>query len=243
MSQKMSLRGQELASVRRAMMGAARELKQFKNALAGVDRRAVRGIQQGAHDLRKSFANRYGLLALYSDSRGVLRRIRMYGVEWGKRKAKLTLDMRPGVARKGVLKTLQSPRIIITVPRGFVFDLMEPDLTITGRSTVGRSARNLAGRRIIEGKGKSRQVVGMGVTRRVTNRSSFRVNNYIDHFAQLKAPGLGSIATSDLGKLMDAAVQAALNDLRKVQRSQGFHGAAGKAEVVKFVIRLTQEGK
>lgn len=243
MSQKLSLRGQELASVRRAMTGAARELKQFKSALAAVDTRAVRGIQQGAHDLRKSFANRYGLLALYSDSRGVLRRIRMYGVEWGKRKAKLALDMRPGVARKGVLKTLQSPRVIVRTARGFVFDLTAPDITVTGRATISKSKRNLAGKRILAGTGKGRQVVGMGVRRKVTNRRSFRVNNYIDHFARQKAPGLGSIATADLGKLMDAAVQAALKDLRKVQRSQGFHGAAGRAEVVKFVIRLTQEGK
>lgn len=219
-------------------MGAARELKQYQAAMRRLENRAVRAFQSGAHDVRKAFANRYGLLALYADRRGALRRIKPASYEHTKRKAILNLDLRPGVMRKGVLKTLQSPRVIVRTARGFVFDLTAPDITVTGRATVGKSKRNLAGKRILAGKGKDRQVVGMGVRRKVTNQRSFRVNNYIDHFAALKAPGLGSLATIDKQRLRKRALDAVSEELRKVQGAA--RARLGKNVVIR--VRLDRVG-
>lgn len=228
-------RKDELGDIRKAASGATRDVKKFERALAQLKRRGVRAIQQEAQTMRKTMANRYQRLGLYADKRGVLRRIRKPGKKWQDRKKALKLDPRPGIARKGVLKTLQSPRIIVKTTRGFIYDLKQPDITVTGRATLGKSKRNVAGKRLLGGKGKDRKVIGTAVKRMVTNRRSFRVNNYIDHFADISAPGLGSLSGEDK-KELDRAALAAVNkhlaDLGEAGRRR-----LGDTSMLRFTVR------
>lgn len=199
----------ELSSIRKAASGAAKELRDFERAVKALRKRVVRGAQQRARTTQKRMVARYERLGLFADRRGALRKIRPFGQKHRKRKRQLKLDMRRGIMRKGVLKTIKSPRAILRTPGGFIFDLKAPGITVTGRATVGKSKRSLAGKRIISGKGKSRAVIGIGVKVQVTNRRSFRVNSYIDHFADSKAPGLGTLSREDIQDLDEAAQKAA----------------------------------
>lgn len=200
----LSKAAKDLGDIRRAAMGAAREVREFDAALRALRRRLIRAMQLEGLRSAKEFAARFERLGLFANRNGALQRVKPYGDAWGKRKRRLGLDTRRGIARKGVLKTLKSPRIVTKTARGFVFDPKTPDITVTGRATVGKSKRALAGKRIIEGKGKNRRVVGIGVKHQISNRRSFRVNNYIDHFADLKARGLGSLARSDYDRMRKA---------------------------------------
>ncbi|MCZ7604840.1 MAG: hypothetical protein M5U25_01955 [Planctomycetota bacterium] len=200
----LSKAARDLGDLRRAAMGAAREVREFDAALRALRRRLLRAMQLEARTIAKMFAARYERLGLYANTSGALQKVKPYGDKWGKRKKRLGLDSRRGIARKGVLKTLKSPRIITKTARGFVFDPKIPDITITGRATVGKSLRALAGKRIIGKIDGKRAVVGIGIKHQVTNRRSFRVNNYIDHFADLKARGLGSLARVDFDRMRKA---------------------------------------
>lgn len=231
-------RRQELSDIRRAAAGATRDLKRFERALAQLKRRGVRAIQQEAQTMRKTMANRYQRLGLYADRRGVLRKIRKPGAKHQRRKKQLGLDPRPGIMRKGVLKTLQSPRVIEKTRTGFVYDLKAPDITVTGRATVGKSLRNLAGKRLIDGKGKDRKVTGTGVKRQVTNRRSFRVNNYIDGFADGSAPGLGSLSGEDKKQLDRAALKAVNDHLAGIGKAAA--ARLGDASLLRFTVKANR---
>jgi len=231
----LSTRKDELGDIRKAASGATRDIKKFERALAQLRRRGVRAIQQEAQVMRKTMANRYQRLGLYADKRGALRRIRKPGKKWNDRKKDLKLDPRPGIARKGVLKTLQSPRVISKRTHGFVYDLKIPAITVTGRATLGKSERNVAGKRIMGGTGKTRSVIGTAVKRMVTNRRSFAVNSYIDHFADMSAPGLGSLSGEDKKKLDRVALEAVnkhLADLGEAGRRR-----LGDTSMLKFTVR------
>lgn len=205
----------DLGQVRKVGSGATRDLRQFQRALKGVRRIMVRAVQVAGRHVHKENARRYAR-TLYANRLGHLALIRPYGRKHGKRKARLKLDLRPGVMRKGILKTMQSPLAFIKLPNGFQIDLERPNLTITGRATVGKFLRAIAGKRIIEGKGKDRRVTAIGVKVLNTVRKSFRVNSYLGHFADQKAPGLGNITKADERFIGDEAKGAVEQHLRTV---------------------------
>lgn len=227
-----------IGDIRRASMGATRSVRAFQRAVAALKQRAVRAAQVAGREVFKRMGTRFAT-GFYADKAGRIVPITPYGAAWGKRKAKLGLDPRPGVARKGILKTVRSPLAFVRQPSGFSIDLARPNLTITGKATLRSALRNLAGKAIVEGKGKDRKVVGFAVNRRKTNKRSFAVNSYIGAFADSKAPGLGNIATRDHvyinGKVNDAIV----DHIAKVKGAakQVLHGKA-KALIVLRLDRV-----
>lgn len=220
-----------IGDIRRAAMGAARTQRQFQRAITGLRNRMVREAQVSGREVFKRMHTRYAQ-GFYADKAGRIVPIRPYGPKWAKRKAELGLDMRPGVARRGILKTVRSPLAFIKRPRGFDIDLTRPNLTVTGKATLGKSARNLAGKRIVIG----REVVGMAFTRKVTNRRSFRVNAYIGAFAGRKAPGLGNIARRDVAYIVGNVNKAAARHIAQV-KGAAQQQLTGKA-LAKITLRL-----
>lgn len=191
----------DLANLRRAAAATKRDLARFRRAVATVEARAVQAAHVAGKRAHKAMYDRYGA-GQYANKAGNVTNIKPFGKAWATRKARLNLDPRPGVARKGILKQIRSPLGFAKAPKGFVIDLKAPALTITGRATVGRSRRAIA-----VAKGTSRAAGVTGVKFSLTNRRSFFVNDYIDHFTDDKAPGLGSLADDDR-----AAVGAAVRD-------------------------------
>lgn len=205
-----------LAAIRTVESGSTRSLRAFERALATIRRQMVKAAQgQGRLVFRNMHAN--FARGIYANRAGQLVPIRPFGPKWKRRKQKLKLDPRRGIARKGILKQIRSPKAFIKNANGFVIDLEKPDLTITGRATVGKSRRNVAGKRIIGNLDGVRQVIGIAVKKQVTNRRSFRVSNYLGAFADKKAPGLGSISTADERSIQDAVTEAAREHLRSVR--------------------------
>lgn len=211
---------EQLGQIRRVESGATRSLREFRKALAGLKRISVKAVQLAGRDAHKRNARRYAR-GQYADNRGGLVRIKPYSAKHGKRKAALKLDLRRGVMRKGILKTMQSPKAFIRLQNGFTLDLEAPNLTVTGRATIGKSKRALAGKRILEGKGKDRRVVAIGVKVQKTNRRSFLVNNYLDHFTDQKAPGLGNITRSDERDIEKRRREAVDQHLATIQGAAG----------------------
>jgi hypothetical protein len=211
----LSKAAQDLGDIRRAAMGAAREVREFDAALRALRRRLIRAMQIEGLRSAKEFAARFERLGLFANKNGALQRVKPYGDAWGKRKKRLGLDSRRGVARKGVLKTMRAPAGFARTTTGFEIDLKKPDITVTGRATVGKSRRNLAGKRIIAGKGKSRAVIGIGLRTLNTNRRSFRVNNYLDHFVNAKAPGLKALSKGQLLRIQREVKAAIEEDIQR----------------------------
>lgn len=184
------------ANIRAVTAGAKRRLRDFQRALAEIKRIKVRETQKAARIVHKQMAARYAQ-GQYANEQGNVRNIRPYGAKWAKRKERLKLDMRNGVARKGILKQIGSPLCVVDHADGVEIDIKRPNLTVTGNATVGRSQRNIAGKAIVAGKGRGKHIVGYAVKRKNTKKRSFAVNRYIDPFADAKAPGLGSISRAD----------------------------------------------
>lgn len=205
----------DLSSVRTAQSGAARDLAAFRRALKGLQRIGVRAAQVHGRTAHKLMWAWFGV-GKYAGKDGNLRDIKPYGDKWGRRKKRLGLDMRPGVARKGILKTLRSPAGFVRIPKGFEIDLHKPDITVTGRATVGKSKRNLAGKRIIGKIDGKRAVIGIGLRTLNTNRRSFRVNNYLDHFVDAKAPGLKALSKAQLEHIRRKVAEAVDAEIERV---------------------------
>jgi hypothetical protein len=221
----------DIGDIRRATSGATQSLRAFQRALAAVKQRAVRAAQIAGREVFKRMYTRFAQ-GFYANKAGQIVPIAPYGDAWGKRKEQLGLDKRRGVARKGILKTIRSPLAFIKYPSGFSIDLTRPNLTITGRATLGKAMRNLAGKRVI----KDKSVVAVGVTRLLTNRRSFAVNSYIGHFADQKAPGLGNIARRDsvyINGQINEAVAQHIGNLKGASKRQ----LSGKAAAL-ITLRL-----
>lgn len=231
----------DIGDIRHAVSGATRSLRAFQRALAAVKSRAVRAAQVAGREVFKRMYTRFAQ-GFYANKTGQIVPIGAYGPAWGKRKKDLKLDLRRGVARKGILKTVRSPLAFIKYPSGFSIDLTRPNITVTGRATLGKSLRNLAGKtlfrhgdgRLLNVSGSGAQIVARLVDRKVTNRRSFAVNSYIGHFADAKAPGLGNIAIRDqvyINGAINQAVAQHIGNLKGAAKQQ----LAGKARAL---IRL-----
>ncbi len=221
----------DIGDIRRAASGAARNLRQFTRAISGIRARLIRAVHSGGREVFKLMYVRHSI-GVYANAAGVVVPITPYGTPWGKRKAQLGLDLRPGIARKGVLKTIRSPLAFVKRSNGFDIDLTRPNLTITGKATLGKSKRNLAGKRVVRDGG----IVAIGVIRKLTNRRSFAVNSYLGHFADSKAPGLGNIANTDVELIRLRVGQAIAEHLASV-KGMARRVLSGKAQSI-FKLRL-----
>lgn len=228
-----------IATIRTLESGADRTMRAFDRALRTVERVMVKAAQLEGRKVHKRNARRFAR-GQFANRQGLLKRLGDYGPKWGKRKRRLKLDLRRGVAGKGILKTTESPKGYIRRPDGFVIDYTKPDITITRRATLGKSKRAIAGRRIIEGKGKARAVVGIGVKIQTTNRRSFRVNNYLGHYADAKAPGLGSITDRDAEAIDKVAADAVEAHLRSIQGATRSLSARARVSVNLRIGRLVR---
>lgn len=221
----------DIGDIRRAASGATRRLRDFKRAVAGIRQRVLREVQVSGRIVFKLMHTRYGI-GVYANAAGAVVPIRPYGLVWGKRKAQLSLDLRPGVARKGILKTVRSPLAFVKRANGFDIDLTRPNLTVTGRATLGKAMRNIAGkRRVVDGG-----VASIAIRRLKTDKRSFAVNNYIGPFADRKAPGLGNIAKTDT-QLIRTRVGAAVADHIAKVKGMGRKVLTGRALSI-FRLRL-----
>lgn len=205
-----------LAAIRTVESGSTKSLRAFERALATIRREMVKAAQLEGRKVWRAMGARYAR-GMFANRAGQIVPIKPYGPKWKRRKEKLKLDKRRGVARKGVLKTMNSPKMFVKTRDGFVIDPERPDITVTGRATVGKSERNLAGKRIFGVVDGKRSVIGMAIKTQVTNRRSFRVNNYLGAFADQKAPGLGNISSRAEKDIVDAVTEAARKHLRSVR--------------------------
>lgn len=207
-----------MANLRRASAATKRDLERFKRAVSTVHDRALRALHIEGKRVHKLIATRFAV-GNYANATGAVVPIKNHGAAWAKRKARLKLDPRRGIARKGVLKQLKSPFGFIPQPKGFTIDLKAPALTITGRATVGKSLRATA-----VARGTARAFDGtltsLGIKFSVTGNRSFAVNDYVDAFADAKAPGLGALADADREALR-AAVNAALTKHLSQSKKEG----------------------
>lgn len=222
----------ELANLRKAMTGAARSLAQLERTIPTLKRRTIRAVQLEGKRAHLCMYQRYAQ-SRFANKEGVLQSIAPFGAAWGQRKRRLRLDPRRGVARKGILKQIRSPLGFIKHPSGFTIDLLRPALTITGRATVGKSLRALHTQK----RAKALAALGaMGVVFQQSAKRSFAVNDYMSHFADAKAPGLGTLARADV-----VAIRKAVRDAvrERIARVKGTARAALTAEAAsKLVLRL-----
>lgn len=225
-----------VAALRGVAIGARRSLKDFERALREVKRIQIKAVQVQGRTEFKYMARLYER-SIYADTHGRERMIAVYGAKWAKRKQRLRLDMRRGVARKGILKTVRSPAAFKHTAGGFVIDYRLPDITITGRATVGKRRRALAGRRILEGKGKDRHVAAMQVRFQNTTSRSFRVRSYIGHFADQKAPGLGSLPDASFRRIQEHANKMTAKALAEVHGASQAIGPSVRKRV-QLILRI-----
>lgn len=218
------------ANIRSVVSGAKRQLKDFQRALAEIRRIKIRETQRAGRIVHRRMGERYERGEFANDAGNVVK-IQPYGAKWAKRKAQLKLDMRNGVARKGIVRQVKSPLSYLDRPDGCDFDIKRPNMTVTGRATLGKSLRTIAGKAIVSGRGKSRKVVGYQLKRGKTNKRSFLVNSYIDHFADQKARGLGSLANEDLAFMEDSANAKIAEHLASVQSASRKY-LSGKARAM-----------
>lgn len=222
----------ELANIRKAMTGAARTLAQLERTIPTLKARAIRAVQIEGKRAHLRMYERYAK-EHYANDAGMVVRISPFGEKWARRKKRLRLDPRRGVARKGILKQIKSPLGFVKQPTGFTIDLLRPALTITGRATVGKSLRALHTAK----RAKAFAALGaMGVVFQETNRRSFAVNDYMPHFVAAKAPGLGALARADV-----ALIQRAMRDSvrERIEKVKGTARKALTAEAAsKLVLRL-----
>lgn len=233
----------DIGDIRHATSGATRQLRVFQRAVSAVKQRAVRAAQIAGRTVFKRMYTRFAT-GFYANKTGQIVPIAPYSDAHGQRKRQLGLDSRRGVMRKGVLKTVRSPLAFVNIPSGFSIDLLRPNITVTGRATLGKGMRNLAGKtlfrhsdgRLLNVSGKGAQIVARLVNRTLTNKRSFAVNSYIGHFADDKAPGLGNIATRDrvyINGQINESVAQHLGNLKGATKRQ----LAGKAAAL-ITLRL-----
>lgn len=210
-------------------------MRDFERAVKQVQRKATKAVQTSGKKAHRRQGRRHAR-GQYANAAGQLKRLGSYGPKQRRRKQQLKLDMRRGVMRKGILKVMNSPQAFSRIKTGFEIDITRPDITVTGRATIGKSRRATAGKRILQKDSSGvRQVVGIAAKLQVTNRRSFRVQNYIHHYAKQKAPGLGAITSRDQKEISEdagEAVEAHINSIRGATRSLSRQAAT------KITIRL-----
>lgn len=218
-----------IGDIRAIEAGAKRRLRDFEKAIKAIKKVMVKQSHIEGRKIHKLNARRYAR-GQYASEQGKLKRLGSYGVKWGKRKLDLRLDLRRGVAGKGILKQMQSPAAFKRLKDGFEIDPEGANITITRRATLGKSNRAIAGKRILSGKGANRQVIGIAVKFQNTFRRSFRVNNYLKHYAAKKAPGLGSATDKDYTTLERELAKAADHHIRSIKGAS--RGVSKKAQSV-----------
>lgn len=211
-----------LGDIRRATSGASKSLKDFQRALDAVKAIKVRETQRMGAIMSRRIGHRYKF-ERYADESGAIRKIKPYSRAWGRRKAKLKLDDRRGVARGGILKQVNSPLIYAKLSDGFDIDIKRPALWITGRTRLALRRKTVLTTKTAKGY-KHRLSRGL--------KESFFVNAYIDHFADEKAPGLGLMASADLAEMEQAVNAKTLDHLAAIR------GAAKASLTNRAIARL-----
>lgn len=205
-----------IGDIRKIEAGAARTLRDFERGIKTVERRMVKAAQIRGRKAFKKISKRYER-SIFVNRRGKVSRLGKYSKKHGRRKHRLNLSIRRGHMREGISKQVKSPKAFRKTKKGFVISLEAPDLTVTGRATVGKSMRTLVGKRILGKHGGKRTVIGAHFKKQNTDRSSFRVNRYLDHYAAQKADGLGSISQADEKKLEREVSDAAVAHIQAIR--------------------------
>lgn len=226
-----------IADIRKIEAGATRSVRDFERALKTVQKRMVRAAQIEGRKVFKKISRRFEKLA-YANAAGRVKKLKKFGEAHKARKKQLRLDPRRGHMRKGIAKQIKSPKAFIKRRDGFIIDLEKPALTITGRATLRMRGRNLAGRRVLGGSGKARGVVAINIINKLTDKRSFLVNRYIGHYADQKAPGLGSITKADVKRLERKILEAAEGHLVSIIGGTRVLGGDAAARIELKIGRL-----
>jgi hypothetical protein len=215
-----------LGDIRKATSSANASAADFQRALKAIRALKIKETQRVGKIVAKRIGTRFSV-GQFAGVGGKIAPLGKYGNAWRLRKIQLKLDLRRGVARKGILKQVSSGQIFAPLADGFDIDIKRPALIVTGNARLGKRPTFLFAKRT-GGKVKKRKHTG--------TKESFFVNDYIDHYANAKAPGLGLLSTRDLLDIQEAAqkkVQAHLNAVK---------GAAqlrfGKAAATKLTLKI-----
>lgn len=114
---------------------------------------------------------------------------------WRQRKLALGKDVRRGHFTLAISKAIRSPQAILKDENGFTYDIARAPTTGT-----------VAGRRKSKG-------------RRARKSRKNRVRDYVRHYEQKKAPGLGTLPKSAINLLDDAVHKATARKLKNIRKS------------------------
>lgn len=199
---------QDLTNV---VSGARKTMKDFQRALKKIKKVQIRELQKSGRRQFKKYFKRF-VLEIYVDETRRKKKIEPYGEAWGKRKKRLGLRLERGQANRGVYKTIRSPRAFQKLQDGFLISLFAPNLTILAKVRLSKSEVRKRNKARL-GRAEDRRLAGTGVRgeeaalkQLFKNQAKVRkpakerrlVNDYIEDFASEKAPGLGTLAESDI---------------------------------------------
>lgn len=177
-----------VANIRSVIAGNKRKLADFQRALKAIRQIKIRETQRAGRIVAKRLGHRFKF-ERYANESGQVVTVKPYGKAWGARKAQLKLDDRRGHARLGIQKQMDSPMIFVPRSDGFEIDIKRPALWVTGNARSRLKRKTVLTANAAKGGYKHRLQKG--------KKESFFVNAYIDHFANMKAPGLGLLANED----------------------------------------------
>jgi hypothetical protein len=175
--------------------GAKDQLAAFEEAIrrtlgeGGVVLKAI--LAQGRREHRTMHA--LYMTTRYANAQGNVRALGLITPRWIRRKLALAAPMARGRFSEGIQRTINDRRSFVPLENGFDIDITIPNRTT--RVPVRVPATKKKGSRF----------------RRV------QVNSYLFHYAEQKAPGLGSLSKAAIKRIQDARQKAEEKQLRRLR--------------------------
>ena len=204
--------------------GEAAILASFERVLAKMRATIIRKLQAEGKRIHREMAGAFEG-ERYADEGGKVHQIKSYGGAWGKYKSAHGLDMRRGHARTGIAKAIKSSAGFIPSPVGFTIDYKAAAAGLTVRERAGERSK----RRRAWVKGP---MFGKGSRKTKRGRlRTFIVSEYLRHFEQAKAPGLGSLTKEQRARLENIARVETEKSLGRLSQSVSRLGRKTQAKV------------
>jgi hypothetical protein len=191
------------------------QLDQIDRAIATARKRAAREVRPVGRAIHARMSERFAA-ERYANSGGRVVNLGSNTVKWNRRKAILGLDPRRGHASRSLSRAIKSRSSFITLPTGFRIDI-----------SVGATVTNYKLRTSRARKGKP-----------ATYRRG-KVIEYLAHYVDRKAPGLGSISTEDREDINEAIGRAVAKALAPLRERAA---VAGAADMQRVELRIEQFG-
>lgn len=195
------------------------QLRAFDIAITKVFNQGVKKLQKAGRKSHKKLADIHWVEA-HVDVEGRVRPLGQISSKWVKRKLALGKEAARGRFTKGLFRTIKSNKSFAKTKTGFVIDLKKPNLTVTVPRFIPASERKFKLSK------EARKARGSG-SKRVA------INDYIDHYEEQKAPGLGNIPARDLVRMNKETVDFLNERFQRVAKSASL---AGKQRVVEVKL-------